>query len=399
MFNMFGRKTRNYKIVNNTVDDIDDFDLQRNDVKFRNCLRSSIFTITLIVIYYVPSIGLTFYQHWLYESFHYPLTTVLIHLIIKFLLALLVRIVLKKQQGRKPKVLDWKQYIMSLAPAGICSGIDIGFSNWGLELVTISLYTMTKSTTIIFILIFSIVLKLEKKSWSLNTIVTVISVGLMLFTYESTQFNFVGFMLCLLASASSGIRWTCVQLFMQKKSLDIHNPIDMIYHMQPFMILSILPFTAIFEGSMVISNCQLFLFTEYNTFAYIVFKIVIGAFIAFCMEIGEVLVVTYTSSLTLSIAGIFKELFVVGLAVVLKGDKLSFINLTGLCVCIVGITTHVLHKIKTMPLKSMERSYINESGNQELGQLFNQLDDVISESEDEKSDSQVIFNILKNRDG
>lgn len=36
------------------------------------------------------------------------------------------------------------------------------------------------------------------------------------------------------------------------------------------------------------------------------FKISVGAFIAFLMELSEVMVVTYTSSLTLSIAGIFK---------------------------------------------------------------------------------------------
>lgn len=35
-------------------------------------------------------------------------------------------------------------------------------------------------------------------------------------------------------------------------------------------------------------------------------QVLFGAFIAFFMEITEVLVVTYTSSLTLSVAGIFK---------------------------------------------------------------------------------------------
>lgn len=50
-------------------------------------------------------------------------------------------------------------------------------------------YTMTKSTTIIFILIFAILLKLEKKTWSLMMIVVMISSGLFLFTYKSTNFN------------------------------------------------------------------------------------------------------------------------------------------------------------------------------------------------------------------
>lgn len=37
-----------------------------------------------------------------------------------------------------------------------------------------------------------------------------------------------------------------------------------------------------------------------------ILKVSVGATIAFAMEISEFLVVTYTSSLTLSIAGIFK---------------------------------------------------------------------------------------------
>jgi hypothetical protein len=53
--------------------------------------------------------------------------------------------------------------VKKVLPTGFASGIDIGFSNWGLELVNISLYTMTKSTTIIFILFFAILLRLEKK--------------------------------------------------------------------------------------------------------------------------------------------------------------------------------------------------------------------------------------------
>lgn len=46
--------------------------------------------------------------------------------------------------------------------------------------------------------------------------------------------------------------------------------------------------------------------SEYVIFLNLMGKTVLGAFIAFFMELSEVLVVTYTSSLTLSIAGIFK---------------------------------------------------------------------------------------------
>lgn len=53
---------------------------------------------------------------------------------------------------------------------------------------------------------------------------------------------------------------------------------------------------------------QIHVFSSQNLESYFVLlaKVLVGAFIAFFMEVAEVLVVTYTSSLTLSIAGIGK---------------------------------------------------------------------------------------------
>lgn len=79
-------------------------------------------------------------------------------------------------------------------------------------------------------------------------IVVMISMGLFLFTYKSTDFNALGFSFLIFASLCSGIRWSFAQLVMQKSKLGLHNPIDMIYFMQPWMLLSIVPFTIGFEG-------------------------------------------------------------------------------------------------------------------------------------------------------
>lgn len=85
----------------------------------------------------------------------------------------------------------------------------------------------------------------------MGAIVIMISGGLFLFTYKSTHFDALGFSFLLFASLSSGIRWSFAQLIMQKSKLGLHNPIDMIYHMQPWMILAVLPFTIGFEGRIV----------------------------------------------------------------------------------------------------------------------------------------------------
>lgn len=86
------------------------------------------------------------------------------------------------------------------------------------------------------------------QSWVLMLIVVLISSGLCMFTYKSTQFNLLGFLFLLLASITGAIRWTFAQFIMQKSKLGLHNPIDMIYFMQPWMIFPLLPLSIGFEG-------------------------------------------------------------------------------------------------------------------------------------------------------
>ncbi|KAF7271753.1 solute carrier family 35 member C2 isoform X2 [Rhynchophorus ferrugineus] len=400
---MFGKSSRvKYSIVDKEDDNTNegetvDFEPMKRKFCTPSCLWSAVFTGALIGTYYIPSVGLTFYQRWLLQRFPFPLLTVVTHMIVKFILAALVRLCFIKRHNKQRVMLGWRDYILAVAPTGVFSGIDIGFSNWGLELITVSLYTMTKSTTIVFILFFSILFKLEKKSWSLCGIVFMITLGLVLFTYKSTQFNFLGFILLLVASISSGLRWTCVQLMLQKSKMGLENPIDMIYHMQPWMIISVLPFAVYNEGFDVIRSCQIFGFMELNAFVILSLKVLLGAFIAFFMEVSEVTLVTYTSSLTLAIAGIFKEVFILAIAVEINGDMMSPINIIGLFVCLCGISGHVIHKIRSTSSQSRQtagRHYELNSERYELGETL--IDDVKSElnSDDEKSDSQILFDIL-----
>lgn len=403
-------------ILKDPEEDVEDIDFVqiRRRIFTPQCCWTSTLTCCLILLYFAPSISLTFYQRWLLQQLPFPLSIVLVHMAVKWSLSALCRAAISLAQGRPRLSLNWRDYIMHVAPIGAFSGIDIGCSNWGLELITISLYTMTKSTTIIFILGFAILLKLEKKSWSLCFIVTMISLGLALFTYKATQFNAAGFSLLLVASAASGVRWSCTQLLLQRSHMGMRNPIDMIYFMQPWMIASIIPFALWIEGPTLITHCQLLRAKDSSILEYLIIKVLIGAFIAFFMEATEVMVVTYTSSLTLSVAGIFKEVFILVMAVLINGDEISGINAIGLTVCLFGIAGHVVHKLRS-PLGTghnggnispVYRHHHGGSGNnnneQHQALTMSELRDAERDNESsdnaEESDSQVLFNILKSRD-
>ncbi|XP_053955392.1 solute carrier family 35 member C2 [Anastrepha ludens] len=399
-------------------------------------LHMAVGTVATILLYLALSITLTFYQQKLIKKLKFPLTIVTYHLVLKLFLSAVVRAIYKSCAGKARVKIDLRTAWQKMAPTGIASGIDIGFSNWGLELVSISLYTMTKSSTIVFILIFAIMLGLEKKSLFLIFIVGLIAIGLFMFTYESAQFNALGFIFLLLASLSSGIRWSFAQFVMQKSKLGLHNPIDMIYYMQPWMIASLLPFLVTFEGQQLYDVLSDLSNTPNDVISLNMFYITLGAVLAFLMECSEFLVLSRTSGLTLSIAGIFKDICQLSLGVEINGDQLNLINVFGLIVCLAGICMHLLHKYLTftkMEALNMDEEdgdlHFNETsispvingnshesgGNSIAGgnvitavlqkkhssqtvPLLEQSDSDDSNNDNEQSASDVIFDVLKRRD-
>jgi solute carrier family 35 protein C2 len=379
------------------------------------CVQLAVKTVLLILVYYVLSVGLTFYQHRLLQELNFPLSIVVCHLTLKFVIASMCRAVWECCTSKQRVILNWGNFVKKMAPTGIASGLDIGLSNWGLELITVSLYTMTKSTAIIFILGFALLFRLEEKSWTLCMIVVMISGGLFLFTYKATDFNFLGFMLVLTASFTSGLRWTLAQLVMQKSQLGLENPVDMVYHVQPWMIVSILPLAVGFEGLALVTNCKFFSNHDVVAVVVILLQIVAGAVLAFCMEVAEFLLVTHTSSLTLSVAGVFKEVCTLILAVE-TGDHLNIVNAVGLFVCLGGIIFHVVHKSiiasrrNSMAeldedLSSSERGLKQSDSSSDLrvpllaeSSVRFTPGNIYSTDESDEDSSNVLFNILQRRD-
>ncbi|XP_063240101.1 solute carrier family 35 member C2 [Bacillus rossius redtenbacheri] len=365
------------------------------------CVRFVLRSVALILLYFSLSVGLTFYQRLFLKDFHFPLSVVLVHLVLKLLLAWLYRVAWACYSGQSRVALSWDNFLARLGPAGVASGLDVAFSNWGLELNQISLYTMTKSTSVIFILGFSILFKLEKKSWSLVLIVLMIAAGLFLFTYKATQFDTVGFILVLMASLMSGVRWTLAQLVMQKSKLGLHNPLDMIFFVQPWMIVGVLPFAVAFEGRSVVDNLFLYRAESSSLAAHIVLTTVGGALLAFAMEVSEFLVVGQTSSLTLSIACVFKEAVTVVLAVEWTGDRLSPVNVLGLLVCLGGILVHARQKVVHAREAARPGAVMRGSGSELKAPLLSEEGGPPSEPSDADSDgdsSAVLLSVLQHWD-
>lgn len=135
-------------------------------------LKSIMLSLAFILIYYCFSIFLTFYNRYLFVTYKYPLSITIVHLIFKYMVSSGLRsfLNLTNRSNHKRITLDWCTYFTRIVPTGVASAADIGFSNWSLQYITVTLYTMSKSTVILFIFFFSILFKLEK--WVKRSIIS-----------------------------------------------------------------------------------------------------------------------------------------------------------------------------------------------------------------------------------
>lgn len=300
-----------------------------------------------ISLYYPLSLSLTFFQKYTIKNYHLPLLIVSGHYITKFILSSIIRYLVECLQRQRRLRVPIRDQVRWLMPIGFCASLDIGLSNWSLEYVTISLYTMAKSSSILFIVGFSLLLKLEKWHPILGLEAIFIAFGLFLFTWQSTQLDLYGLLLVELAAFCTGIRWTCSQFIMQSEdsvsSPHLSHPLDMIVHVQPWMFLAIFPIMIVIEGPEMDYYTLLSFNNEFRP-GLVILLIFAGGLLAFLMEFSEYLLLVNTSGITLSILGVVKEGITLLLAHYLHGDQLSRINFLGLVICIFGVIIHTFSR-------------------------------------------------------
>ncbi|VDK78887.1 unnamed protein product [Cylicostephanus goldi] len=132
----------------------------------------------------------------------------------------------------------------------------------------------------------------------------------------------------------------------------------MVAHVQPWMLIPIVPLIIMFEGAELSYDTVLYYKQQYAP-VQVALLIVCGGLLAFCMEMSgtaftrgclyrvnthhvvlEYLLLVNTSGITLNIFGIVKEVATLLLAHLLNNDHLSTVNVGGLVLCLCGMTLH-----------------------------------------------------------
>ncbi|XP_065184654.1 solute carrier family 35 member C2-like [Sycon ciliatum] len=314
------------------------------------CIEYGVKSLPFIAPYFAVSVALTFYNKWLLNGggehdLPFPLSITVAHLTFTFFVIWVIRRwSYPGCRDDKPLTLGWGNYVYRVVLPAVAGGLDIGLSNWSLVYITVSLYAMSKSTCIIFILFFSVLLGLEKAKLSLFAVVGLIFSGVFMFTFRTTKFDAEGFFLVMTAAFLGGVRWSFSQLLMQNKDSGLSNPVDIVFHLLPCMLVVLAPMAMVVEGYDVSVSLSLISAKDFHTVLTSVFLILFGAVLACLLNLFEFLLLSHTSGLTLSIVGIFKEISIFPIAHSMNGDQFTAVNVVGCIVCVCGIVLHTAIK-------------------------------------------------------
>ena len=264
----------------------------------------------------------------------------------------------KRFVTRGRPIIPTDSWMRTIAPVGFFMGLDIGLSNISLVYITVSFYTLTKTTSLIFTLFVSFITGIEKFSWTLTGIVVTVMLGEAAAVIGETQFNAIGFLICLSAAAVSAIRWVVAQKVMHSPSSNkygLHHPVILLYHAMPVMTVVTFSFSCVHEQRWKEEKWDQKQWTFHTPTEWLMAfaTVLFGACMAFGMTLSEFELLKTTSAITVMIIGTAKDLITIGASVVIYGDVLDVYNVCGLFLCLMGIIGYNNYKLQKMKKEAL----------------------------------------------
>ncbi|CAM1507080.1 Fc.00g067210.m01.CDS01 [Cosmosporella sp. VM-42] len=330
----------------------------------KDVVRKLLINGVLILLWYLFSLSISLYNKWMFDqdrlNFAFPLFTTSMHMLVQFFLASLVLYFIPRLRPHHKSDLGSSRheleptstpgmtkmfYLTRIGPCGAATGLDIGLGNTSLKFISLTFYTMCKSSSLAFVLLFAFAFRLEKPTWRLVAIIATMTLGVVLMVFGEVEFKFGGFALVISAAFFSGFRWGLTQILLLRNPAT-SNPFSSIFFLTPVMFITLIFLAVPSEGFGNLIEGLKALHDEWGYMAPL-FLLFPGC-IAFCMTASEFALLQRTSVVTLSIAGIFKEVVTISAASLVFQDQLTLINFIGLLTTMAAIVAYNYIKITKM---------------------------------------------------
>ena len=220
-----------------------------------------------------------------------------------------------------------------ILPVAACFAVSLILSNKAYIYLSVSYIQMLKAFTPVAVLIFSFTMGLEPSSLTEFYIVLIICIGVAMTSAGETYFSLPGFTFQALAIIAESSRLVLVNLLIKELKLD---PLSTLYYIAPPCALVIAMACLFFEANSLPWDRMLTL-----EFAFIM---LINGAVAFTLNIAVVLLISNTSALVLTLAGIVKDVLLVVLSMAVFGSPVTLLQYIGYAVALLGLNIHKEYK-------------------------------------------------------
>lgn len=246
-------------------------------------------------------------------SFPCPLLLTSIHFLIQWVFSFGASTIFPEYfGGTVVKDMSWKKYLSVSVPCGIVTAADVGLSNLSLVRISVTFFTMVKSSSPIWCLLSAFTFGLERITCNLVTVGFLITAGEVLTAFGEVEFDMVGFLLCTGAAVCGGIRWTLVQFKLQKLDPPLAGPVATMRVLSSTMFLSMLFLSFVIEQPWnALGPEHGDYFATFENGMKTISLGLIGAFIAIAMVLCEFWLILKSNAIVLMIGGVLKEMLTI----------------------------------------------------------------------------------------
>lgn len=312
-----------------------------------------------MVAWWIPSLGLTAANKMIFSDyqFPFPVTVTCFHFSITSVI-LMTAFHCCKFNLAVPTC-SWRRYKYHVVPIAVFAATDIVFSNAAYSYLPLSVLTVIKSSVVIFVYFAALIFGIEKFNCAIFSVGVFIVACIAWVLVDKKTANEIkdavdmdvhpiGILFAGIGIITAALRWVVVQL--QCKS---YSPMQLMYLTQPASAVILIPFIFIVEGRKILDRFADYEWQQSDN-SNVIWIIVVCSPMAFLLLLAEYYVVKLTSSVTITVAGVGKEIFVIFLGVMFWHESLSFSQMCGIMLSVVGILIYSYLRHKNAPRYSQD---------------------------------------------
>jgi len=294
-------------------------------------------TFLSVIGWFVFNISIANVNKWIFSNynFRFPVFLTLIHMGCSMILS---AIAIRFGWSPLKEIGSWRKWMLKILPLAAIFCASVAAGNIGLRYIYVSYAQIVTATTPLFTVVVTKLLTKQSLKWEIYLSMLPIAGGVGLASWQEADFNLFGFMAIVIATALRAVKsvWQGILLADDEDRID---PLSLLYYMAPPSFCMLFFLCLICEPDLVLSSHSL---SATFTDPSLTFWLIISGFIAFILNIMNLLVTKYTSAVTLQVLGNVKVVLSIIVSVLIFHNEVSFLSWIGCSITLIGVNWYSL---------------------------------------------------------